>query len=131
MAGHTLHQLTRKRIEAPYNISVGALQVVERQSTQKYVIEESLYLANSGLYRTELCYAFVCERPVGADSALAAHSRKTFQAKYRSDSVSIHPALPDRPFRTAVDFDAPRREGYRLFLRFRRLQEPFAGLLQV
>ena len=44
MAGHTLHQLIRKRIEAPYNISVGALQVVERQSTQKYVIEDPYIL---------------------------------------------------------------------------------------
>ena len=44
MAVHTLHQLIRKRIEAPYNLSVGALQVVERQSTQKYVIEDPYIL---------------------------------------------------------------------------------------
>jgi LacI family transcriptional regulator len=43
-AGHVLHELIQKNISVPFNISVPPLQVIGRESTEKYVIKDKFVL---------------------------------------------------------------------------------------
>ena len=86
-AGQVLHQLIKKNVSEPFNITVSPLQVISRESTQKYVIKDKYVMRAveyiEGNYTRQISVSDLL--------ALVPISRRVFEKRFRENTgLSIY-----------------------------------------